>query len=154
VKPVALYFMHYSFGRVHQTLRVTPAMGGVVRMTDNPTAKEREELAWAAGFFDGEGHVGFVERTCDMQIGISQNTRDVLIRFRAAVGRGSVTGPYHKARGGAKNPHYRFSVRGKGVTETMNRLLEWLSTPKREQYHAVKAKVDAGRAARKARKSN
>jgi hypothetical protein len=23
---VALYFMHYSFGRVHQTLRVTPAM--------------------------------------------------------------------------------------------------------------------------------
>jgi hypothetical protein len=23
---VALYFMHYNFGRVHQTLRVTPAM--------------------------------------------------------------------------------------------------------------------------------
>ena len=22
---VALYFMHYNFGRVHQTLRVTPA---------------------------------------------------------------------------------------------------------------------------------
>jgi hypothetical protein len=24
---VALYFMYYNFGRVHQTLRVTPAMG-------------------------------------------------------------------------------------------------------------------------------
>jgi hypothetical protein len=24
--PVALYFMWYNFGRVHQTLRVTPAM--------------------------------------------------------------------------------------------------------------------------------
>src|SRR5205085_2858109 len=24
--PVALYFMYYNFGRVHQTLRVTPAM--------------------------------------------------------------------------------------------------------------------------------
>ncbi len=23
---VALYFMYYNFGRVHQTLRVTPAM--------------------------------------------------------------------------------------------------------------------------------
>lgn len=23
---VSLYFMHYNFGRVHQTLRVTPAM--------------------------------------------------------------------------------------------------------------------------------
>jgi hypothetical protein len=25
---VALYFMYYNFGRVHQTLRVTPAMEG------------------------------------------------------------------------------------------------------------------------------
>jgi hypothetical protein len=24
---IALYFMYYNFGRVHQTLRVTPAMG-------------------------------------------------------------------------------------------------------------------------------
>ena len=26
--PIALYFMYYNFGRVHQTLRVTPAMEG------------------------------------------------------------------------------------------------------------------------------
>jgi hypothetical protein len=25
-KPIALYFMYYSFARIHQTLRVTPAM--------------------------------------------------------------------------------------------------------------------------------
>jgi hypothetical protein len=27
---VALYFMYYDFGRIHQTLRVTPAMEGGV----------------------------------------------------------------------------------------------------------------------------
>jgi hypothetical protein len=27
---VALYFMYYNFGRVHQTLRVTPAMEAAV----------------------------------------------------------------------------------------------------------------------------
>lgn len=27
---VALYFMFYNFGRVHQTLRITPAMGAGV----------------------------------------------------------------------------------------------------------------------------
>jgi hypothetical protein len=26
---VALYFMHYNFARVHQTLRVTPAEAGI-----------------------------------------------------------------------------------------------------------------------------
>ena len=25
---IALYFMYYNFGRIHQTLRVTPAMEG------------------------------------------------------------------------------------------------------------------------------
>ena len=29
-KAAALYFMHYNFGRVHQTLRVTPAMNAGV----------------------------------------------------------------------------------------------------------------------------
>jgi hypothetical protein len=30
---IAIYFMHYNFVRIHQTLRVTPAMA--VRVTDN-----------------------------------------------------------------------------------------------------------------------
>jgi len=32
---VALHFMYYNFCRVHQTLRVTPAMEARVRVTDH-----------------------------------------------------------------------------------------------------------------------
>ena len=164
---VALYSVFYNFGRVHQTLRVTPAMEAgiadhvwsivkIVRaasMTDNQSAKEREELAWAAGFFDGEGHVGFLPRTCDMQIGMSQNTREVLARFQAAVGLGRVNGPY-KPRW-VKNSRYTFNVGGhRGVIQVMERLAPWLSAPKLEQYRNVRIKVEEGRAARKAAKSS
>jgi hypothetical protein len=118
-------------------------------MTNDPSSKQREELAWAAGFFDGEGHVGFLQRTCDMQIGISQNTREVLARFQAAVGLGHVNGPYKSPW--AKNPYYTFNLGGhRGVVQVMERLAPWLSLPKLEQYRNVRAKVEMGRAARKA----
>ena len=87
-----------------------------------------------------------------MQIGMTQNAREVLVRFQAAVGRGTVNGPY-KPRW-TKNPRYNFIVGGrKGVIEVMERIAPWLSPPKLEQYRAVRAKVEAILAARKAAKS-
>lgn len=100
---------------------------------------EREPLAWAAGFFDGEGHVrskpgtaarrGSGFKSCDMQISISQNDRTVLDRFARAVGRGHVNGPY-KPRG-AIRPYYTYAVGGwNGVIEVMDKLSPWLSRVK------------------------
>jgi len=80
---------------------------------------DREELAWAAGFFDGEGHMraGFRARSDRSKtrrwryvcIDVSQNDRAPLDRFQAAVGGvGSIYGPYKYGK--AKNPMYHFST--------------------------------------------
>jgi hypothetical protein len=39
---VALYFMYYNFGRVHQTLRVTPAMEAAFRITSGALTKSSD----------------------------------------------------------------------------------------------------------------
>jgi len=57
------------------------------------------ERAWAAGFFDGEGHVR-VDRSrwtgkyVTPVVTIGQKTPELLQRFKRAVGVGRVTGPY------------------------------------------------------------
>lgn len=56
------------------------------------------ELAWAAGFFDGEGSLGFVsghERAQLKQNALADGALpDTLARFHRAVGIGRVGGPY------------------------------------------------------------
>jgi hypothetical protein len=61
----------------------------------------REELAWAAGFFDGEGSIGCYitsngksYRSPRLMIQIAQTDPEVLERFRDSVGVGRVTGPF------------------------------------------------------------
>ena len=56
------------------------------------------ELAWAAGFFDGEGHVS-IAKPKPRQRGravcrVNQICREELDRFQRAVGVGVVSGPY------------------------------------------------------------
>ena len=61
----------------------------------------REELAWAAGFFDGEGSTGFNDPIRKYgRMSIHQVDRRSLFRFRAAVlDRGTIRGPYDKDTG-------------------------------------------------------
>lgn len=59
------------------------------------------ELAWAAGFFEGEGSV-FVHSSPSYPVAASldQTEGEALIRrFHAAVGKGKVYGPYTTASG-------------------------------------------------------
>jgi hypothetical protein len=49
---MAIYFMHYNFGRIHQTLRVTPAMAAGVtaklwEMSDMVAVLEEWEQTYA-----------------------------------------------------------------------------------------------------------
>jgi hypothetical protein len=63
------------------------------------------ELAWAAGFFDGEGCAGlYVHRPrrgkerLYAHIQVEQAHKEVLDRFLAAVGVGKIYGPYQRGR--------------------------------------------------------
>src|SRR5882672_1246167 len=108
---------------------------------------DREELAWAAGFFDGEGHIGshvgklrgrYTRR--DLQISISQTDRWVLDRFRESVGGlGRVGGPLVRSY---RNPNehdvYQYQIaRFEHVQAIIAMLWPWLSPIKKVQAAAA-----------------
>lgn len=104
------------------------------------SASDREERAWAAGFFDGEGWVGRNGRaTHSIRITLSQIDRVTLDRFCSAVGVGKVCGPFadrvnmRKNRGARPYWVFRASSRADviGVWECLH---EWLSPVKRDQF--------------------
>jgi len=107
------------------------------------------ELAWAAGFFDGEGCV-FI-RTYQRKSGpasylslsVSQTDRELLERFQEAVGVGKINGPYHNGSG--RKPKYQWEV-GKrpGVNQVIKVLISRISHVKRLQIQKALALVDAG----------
>lgn len=97
----------------------------------------REKLAWAAGFFDGEGTTscsyagkGSVVRT--LKLSIPQIHREELDRFRDAVLEfGSVGGPYYYPN---KNPIWRYQCWKYEHSQAIIAMLwTFLSTSKREQ---------------------
>lgn len=99
-------------------------------------AVDREELAWAAGFFDGEGCTSVYSRSLQsrdywvVQLSVSQIHADTLERFRAAVGVGQMFGPYSRTG----NDIYTFKVSGyEKVQAIIAMLWPWLTTHKKEQ---------------------
>ena len=100
---------------------------------------EREELAWAAGLFDGEGCFHFLlQRRKDTslqpltQTRMTQVDREVLDRFQAAVGLGTVYGPY------PKNSPWQYAAYGFEKTQAIvAKLWSWLGSQKRAQAVAV-----------------
>lgn len=100
---------------------------------------DEDELAWAAGFFDGDGWAARVRdrrRTRGQphaQINQSGLTGvpEVLIRFRDAVGVGRIGGP--KIEEG-REPLYRWIASSRGdVLRTGMLIGPWLSQGKRDQ---------------------
>jgi hypothetical protein len=60
---------------------------------------KKTEVAWAAGFFEGDGSI-YVYRSHRnpkgyIRLSVTQVTTERLERFEAAMGVGSVVGPYH-----------------------------------------------------------
>jgi hypothetical protein len=91
------------------------------------------ELAWAAGFFDGEGSSYTIKQKY-VQLSVSQQDRRPLDRFAKAVGTGNVRGPYTgKAR---PKPLYFWTSAGTRATFVMTQLWPFLSDPKKEQFLA------------------
>lgn len=98
----------------------------------------REELAWAAGFFDGEGCFSNFRRpnVMSVQATIAQTNVEPLERFRAAVGGvGRLNGPYIR---GKNKPVYYYAVSGWKNTQAVAALLwAFLSSPKRLKYQQI-----------------
>jgi len=111
---------------------------------------DEHELAWAAGFFDGDGWAAYVpqagRRTRQPRAQINQASPDgmpeVLERFRAAVRVGTNGGP--KLLPG-RLPMYRWTASSKSdVDELFSALWPYLSAVKRRQLAAAVRIGDVG----------
>jgi hypothetical protein len=99
------------------------------------------ELAWAAGFFDGEGTI--YNRTRKQKysyynLEIAQRDIRPLERFLAAVGEGKIIP--RKARGRTKEHFMWVCWQQEGVMSILNKLWPYLSEPKKEQTINVTGK--------------
>lgn len=114
-------------------------------MVNDPFTGPREiQLAWAAGFFDGEGTVGADKdprtrryRAINMEIPQSSadGVPDVLVRFREIVGVGNISGPHEPRSPWSRLPRYRWLSGGLDNAETVAALIwPWLGTVKRAQF--------------------
>src|SRR6266850_604815 len=102
----------------------------------------RDEVIWAAGFFDGEGHCGTIDRAHEGSIivphlDITQADRYVLDRFARAVGVGTVQGPYQRGPAHHK-PRWIYAAQSAHHVQAIIAMLwTWLSPIKRAQCAAA-----------------
>ncbi len=123
-----------TFGRIDRRRRGGPSGA---RLGEIPNATE---LAWAAGFFDGEGSTFNLQARRYPKISISQNgpierPPDVLVRFRQAVLEiGDLDGPIHD-QGRIK---WHYFVDGHDLVQAVIALIwPWLGEVKRVQAVAA-----------------
>jgi hypothetical protein len=93
----------------------------------------REELAWAAGFFDGEGCTGL--RSRGISVSVNQTDPRPLLRFQGAVlGLGVMSGPLIHKNKPAWSPRWTWAAQNfEDVQAVVAMLWIFLSEPKREQ---------------------
>lgn len=98
----------------------------------------REELAWAAGFFDGEGSIytakmGKKAGKHTIHLDIAQTDPEVLNRFYSAVSVGKVYGPYTPKTKNSR-PYWRYTAASyKSCQYVIAVLWEFLSPVKKLQ---------------------
>lgn len=115
---------------------------------------DTHELAWAAGFVDGEGHFGFSDRTGDNRRGstllfsVAQVDRAPLERLQSALGGvGNITGP-RSPRGPNQRPYYVFrTYKFEHWQHALATLWKWLGPTKRTQAITALNKFQVRRAA-------
>jgi hypothetical protein len=103
------------------------------------------ELAWAAGFFDGEGYVGKwwtnkkdrKSQTLTIRTTIHQAHPEVLRRFASAVGVGKVRGPFKKRKERNWSPMWEYQAACQDTLKVADRLIPYLSPVKVRQFKDV-----------------
>jgi hypothetical protein len=93
-----------------------------------------EELAYLAGFFDGEGSIYFNSQRKgqpgSLRIAIVQISPEPLLLMSKVFG-GNVRGPYSQ-RSVNQSPYYQWSAYGVKAAETLGALLPWLLLKKEQ----------------------
>lgn len=108
--------------------------------------KKHTEAIWAAGFFDGEGCIDAkrqVDKRKDppivrryFRLQVAQKDRRPLDRFLAAVGTGSIRGPYP-----SQGDKFFYAAQGKDAEAALDVIRPFLSEPKREQESRVRKRL-------------
>jgi hypothetical protein len=96
----------------------------------------KEEIAWAAGLFAGEGCISHMERGAafDLQVALVMTDEEVVRRFDAIVNRGRVYGPYHPpSSGDHRKPFWRWVALGDVGQDVLELLGPWLMSRRRRQ---------------------
>lgn len=135
-----------------QFVAMTVAAGRDVAWPLDPGPRaSATEMAWAAGLFDGEGSVwassprGSARRAAAMELAQSseKGVPETLVRFRAAIGVGWISGPHAPRSPWSRLPQYRWAAGGRHqVSAVVHALWPWLGTVKREQVTAVREWLD------------
>lgn len=117
------------------------------------------ELAWAAGFFEGEGTVtlrplrGVTHTPGDLRVAVTQNggdeARALLERFAEAVGfTGNINGPYDYAGryedSPTKKPRFTLQAYGSRAVCVMDKLIPFMSGPKAARYAELSSLIGTG----------
>lgn len=98
-----------------------------------------QEIAWAAGLFEGEGHCGLApQRNRDLptaRMELSMTDRDVVERFARVIGYGTVHVNQRPTRN--DKPVYRWSISGERAIEVALLLLPHLGTRRSKRIGEV-----------------
>lgn len=101
----------------------------------------REELAWAAGFFDGEGCTtvsahknGPRKGYKNLHITVAQTDKRPLERLLSIWKKGKIYGPYTRKNNPRVSPYYKLNISGlENVNKVISSMWPWLGDIKREQ---------------------
>jgi hypothetical protein len=98
---------------------------------------DRHGLAWAAGFFDGEGWANRAGRGVQSRINQSDSdgVPDVLLRFRRVVGCGRIHGPVREE--GRQDLYYWDATSRDDVEAVAKAIWPWLGDVKRAEFAAA-----------------
>ena len=97
---------------------------------------DEKELAWAAGFYEGEGCIGAYQygRRLVLRMSVVNTDPEPMQRFYKAVGVGYVTGPNHPPAFKAHwKPRYVWQAQTREAIETVVKLLYGELSVRRQQ---------------------
>ena len=94
---------------------------------------DKTALAWAAGFFEGEGCISWYSKVPNLQLCIVNTDLECLEKFRSIVGGGNIRERTHAVREGYK-AQYQLVIAGDDAHVIYRRLRPWLSSRRQARY--------------------
>ncbi len=121
--------------------------------------RHKVDLAWAAGFYDGEGHCHWHHKERKgrqygyIGISIAQVEKQPLEKFLGIVQVGKIYGPYGGRSKNNPTPYYVYCTNSEKAEIVLDLLSPYLCYPKKKQAQEVFDKLDEYRKQPRLRKS-